>query len=148
VPALKLTIAFGADEYQVSLAPWLYTDEVRALIATDQPVVARGCRDVEWDCVKADEMQGGGRGGRDDVRREREGARVISDEFSLSSHYTEKIAGKTIKSVHHVYYGPLDIVFTDGTSMRLDASGSPSDLAGEFHLRRSVSVDPIFELST
>lgn len=56
-PSLRLTIALGADEYQVSLAPWLYTDEVRALIASDAPVVARGSRDVEWDCVSCDELR-------------------------------------------------------------------------------------------
>lgn len=56
-PSLKLTIAFGADEYQVSLAPWLYTDEVRELIASDAPVIARGSRDVEWDCVACEELR-------------------------------------------------------------------------------------------
>jgi hypothetical protein len=36
-----------------------------------------------------------------------------------------------------------------GGALRVRVYGPvPSDLAGEFHLRRSVSVDPIFELST
>jgi DNA polymerase III subunit alpha len=56
-PSLKLTVAFGADEYLVSVPPWDYDDEVRALIDADVPVVVRGHRDVAWDCVAADEIK-------------------------------------------------------------------------------------------
>jgi DNA polymerase-3 subunit alpha len=62
-PSLKLTVAFGASEYKVSVPPWDYEagtvkgDALRALIATDEPVVVRGSKDVEWDCVAADEIR-------------------------------------------------------------------------------------------
>jgi DNA polymerase-3 subunit alpha len=56
-PALKLTIAFDADEYQVSVAPWFYDDALRELIATDEPIVVRGAKDTAWDCVSADEIK-------------------------------------------------------------------------------------------
>jgi DNA polymerase III alpha subunit len=55
-PALKLVVAFDADEYQVSVAPWFYDDELRELIATDEPIVVRGAKDTAWDCVSADEI--------------------------------------------------------------------------------------------
>lgn len=56
-PSLKLTIAFDAEEYQVSVAPWFYDDALRELIATDEPVVVRGAKDTAWDCVSADEIK-------------------------------------------------------------------------------------------
>jgi DNA polymerase-3 subunit alpha len=62
-PALKLTVAFGANEYKVSVPPWDYEagttkgDDLRALIASDEPVVVRGSKDVEYDCVAADEVK-------------------------------------------------------------------------------------------
>jgi DNA polymerase-3 subunit alpha len=56
-PALKLTIAFDADEYQVSVAPWFYDDALRELIATDEAIVVRGAKDTAWDCVSADEIK-------------------------------------------------------------------------------------------
>jgi DNA polymerase III subunit alpha len=62
-PGLKLTIAFGADEYKVSIPPWDYDEtnskgkEIRDLIASDAPVVVRGYRDVEYDCVACDEIK-------------------------------------------------------------------------------------------
>jgi DNA polymerase-3 subunit alpha len=55
-PALKLVVAFDADEYQVSVAPWFYDDDLRELIATDEPIVVRGAKDTAWDCVSADEI--------------------------------------------------------------------------------------------
>jgi DNA polymerase-3 subunit alpha len=60
---LKLTIAFGADEYLVSIPPWDYDETkpkgvaLRELIASDAPVVVRGYRDVEYDCVACDEIK-------------------------------------------------------------------------------------------
>jgi DNA polymerase-3 subunit alpha len=56
-PSLKLTVAFDADEYQVSVAPWFYDDALRELIATDEPIVVRGRKDTAWDCVSADEIK-------------------------------------------------------------------------------------------
>ena len=59
-PSLKLTIAFGADEYLVSMSPRDYKKckaELKELIASDEPVVVRGSRDVEWDCVAIDEIK-------------------------------------------------------------------------------------------
>jgi DNA polymerase-3 subunit alpha len=57
-PALKMTIAFGADEYKVSLAPWVYNDPVvKDLLSTDEPIVARGSKDVAWDCISATEIK-------------------------------------------------------------------------------------------
>jgi DNA-directed DNA polymerase III PolC len=56
-PSLKLTVAFDADEYQVSVAPWFYDDALRELIATDEPIVVRGAKDTAWDCVSADEIK-------------------------------------------------------------------------------------------
>jgi DNA polymerase-3 subunit alpha len=63
IPGLKLTIAFGADEYKVSIPPWDYDasnskgKQLRELIASDAPVVVRGYRDVEYDCVACDEIK-------------------------------------------------------------------------------------------
>jgi hypothetical protein len=55
---LKMTIAFGADEYKVSLAPWVYNDPVvKDLLSTDEPIVARGSKDVAWDCISATEIK-------------------------------------------------------------------------------------------
>jgi hypothetical protein len=62
-PSLKLTVAFGADEYLVSVPPWDYDESnpkgaaLRELIASDEPIIVRGRRDVEWDCVAADEIK-------------------------------------------------------------------------------------------
>jgi DNA polymerase-3 subunit alpha len=62
-PGLKLTIAFGADEYLVSVPPWDYDEntekgwKLHELIASDAPVVVRGYRDVEYDCVACDEIR-------------------------------------------------------------------------------------------
>jgi len=56
-PSLKLTIAFGADEYLASVPPWDYDDALRELISSDVPVVVRGSKDVEWDCVAVDEIK-------------------------------------------------------------------------------------------
>jgi hypothetical protein len=62
-PALKLTVAFDADEYQVSVAPWFYDEKsasgkaLRELIANDEPIVVRGSKDTAWDCVSADEIK-------------------------------------------------------------------------------------------
>lgn len=56
-PSLKLTIAFDADEYNVSVAPWFYDDELRELIDRDEPIVVRGSKDTAWDCVSADQIK-------------------------------------------------------------------------------------------
>jgi DNA polymerase III subunit alpha len=62
-PALKLTVAFDADEYQVSVAPWFYDDAtaagkaLRELIESDEPIVVRGAKDTAWDCVSADQIK-------------------------------------------------------------------------------------------
>jgi hypothetical protein len=62
-PSLKLTIAFDADEYQVSVPPWDYDKTspqgkaLREMIATDEPLVVRGAKDTAWDCVSADEIK-------------------------------------------------------------------------------------------
>jgi DNA polymerase-3 subunit alpha len=62
-PGLKLIVAFGADEYLVSVPPWDYDEDtsegwaLHELIKSDEPIVVRGCRDVEWDCVAADEIK-------------------------------------------------------------------------------------------
>jgi DNA polymerase-3 subunit alpha len=56
-PALKLTVAFYADEYLVSIPPWDYNDDLRELISSDVPVIVRGSKDVEWDCVAATEIR-------------------------------------------------------------------------------------------
>jgi hypothetical protein len=59
-PALKLTIALDAEEYQVSVSPWFYAADsyaLRDLIALDEPVVVRGAKDTAWDCVSADEIK-------------------------------------------------------------------------------------------
>jgi DNA polymerase III alpha subunit len=56
-PALELTIAFDADEYKVSVAPWNYDDRLRELIATDEPIVVRGSKDTAWDRVSADQIK-------------------------------------------------------------------------------------------
>jgi hypothetical protein len=62
-PSLKLTVAFDADEYQVSVPPWDYDKAspqgraLRELIATDEPIVVRGAKDTAWDCVSADEIK-------------------------------------------------------------------------------------------
>jgi DNA polymerase III subunit alpha len=62
-PSLKLTVAFGADEYLVSIPPWDYDEgspkgaALRELIASDEPIIVRGRRDVEWDCIQADEIK-------------------------------------------------------------------------------------------
>jgi DNA polymerase-3 subunit alpha len=51
------------NEYKVSVPPWDYEagttkgDDLRALIASDEPVVVRGSKDVEYDCVAADEIK-------------------------------------------------------------------------------------------
>lgn len=54
--ALKLSIVFGADEFRVSFAPWKYTEEVRAIIATDEPVVVRGVKNARYREVQVDEI--------------------------------------------------------------------------------------------
>jgi DNA polymerase-3 subunit alpha len=62
-PALKLTVAFDADEYEVSVPPWEYSADtppgraLREIIATDEPIVVRGAKDAAWDCVAADEIK-------------------------------------------------------------------------------------------
>jgi DNA polymerase III alpha subunit len=62
-PSLKLTIAFDADEYLVSVPPWDYDEAspqgkaLREMIATDEPIVVRGARNTAWDCVAADEIK-------------------------------------------------------------------------------------------
>jgi DNA polymerase-3 subunit alpha len=55
-PALRLTIAFGADEYKVSVAPWKYSPELKELLASDEPVVVRGSKDTAWDCISVDKI--------------------------------------------------------------------------------------------
>jgi DNA polymerase-3 subunit alpha len=56
-PSLKLTIVFEANEYPVSFAPWDYTDQVREVIASDEPVIVQGHKDSEWECVQAKEIK-------------------------------------------------------------------------------------------
>jgi DNA polymerase-3 subunit alpha len=62
-PSVKLTIAFGADEYLCSVPPWDWEagtpkgDALRALVASDVPVIVRGSKDVEWSCVAVDEIR-------------------------------------------------------------------------------------------
>jgi DNA polymerase-3 subunit alpha len=56
-PSLKLVVAFDADEYSVSVAPWFYDDALREIIASDEPIVVRGAKDTAWDCISADEIK-------------------------------------------------------------------------------------------
>jgi DNA polymerase III alpha subunit len=56
-PSLKLTVVFGADEYKVGVAPWKYDDALRALIASDEPVIVRGSKDSAYEEVSADEVR-------------------------------------------------------------------------------------------
>lgn len=56
-PSLTITIAFGADEYRCSLAPWKYTDAVRALIDTDVALIVRGSRNVYYRRIEIDEIR-------------------------------------------------------------------------------------------
>jgi DNA polymerase III subunit alpha len=62
-PGLKLTVAFGADEYLVSVPPWDYDASkpqgkaLRELIASDAPVIVRGAKDTAWSCVAADQIR-------------------------------------------------------------------------------------------
>jgi hypothetical protein len=62
-PGLKLTIAFGADEYLVSIPPWDYDEKrrrARKLRELDRLRRAGGrarLRDVEYDCVACDEIK-------------------------------------------------------------------------------------------
>lgn len=64
----RLTIAFGADEYTVSIRPKIWAhrqfdgdgDEmpsVKDLVATDKPIIIRGTKDGAYDCVSADQVQ-------------------------------------------------------------------------------------------
>lgn len=45
--------------------------------------------------------------------------------FSLSEHYTEMLAGKTVQSIEHHRYGDMKVTFTDGTRFSFTPSGSP-----------------------
>jgi hypothetical protein len=45
--------------------------------------------------------------------------------FSLSDHYTEMLAGKTVRLIEHHHYGDLKITFTDGTRFSFTPSGAP-----------------------
>lgn len=66
----RLTIAFGADEYIVSVRPkyWEHAQEktedgevvlgsVKSLVATDEPLIVRGTKDEAYDSISADRVE-------------------------------------------------------------------------------------------
>jgi DNA polymerase-3 subunit alpha len=54
---LKFTLAFGADEYRCSLAPWKYTDAVRALIDEDCALIVRGTWSAYYRKIDVDVIE-------------------------------------------------------------------------------------------